>query len=104
MIHLSNGEKVLAAYIVPASPGMKPNGLVLAETETDWVTWSVYWDGETTGDDHGQTHELWEAETGHYWTKSSHTIESKRMAERDFGLRLQRFIPTQSREAIYHDA
>jgi hypothetical protein len=64
MIRLTNGATVHAAFILPASPGMKPHGLVLAETENDFVTWEIYWDGETTGDERGQTHELWECETG----------------------------------------
>lgn len=93
MIHLTNGAKVLAAFIVPATPGMKPNGLVLAETETDFVTWSIYWDGKTTGDDQGQTHELWECETGHYFQKSASYMQADREGQIDFGLRLARLLP-----------
>lgn len=94
MIHLSNGAKVHAAFILPASPGMKPNGLALAETETDWCTWSIHWDGDTTGDEEGQTHEVWEAETGHYFQKSMPISQGspKPMAEYDFGLRLRRML------------
>ena len=104
MIQLSNGAKVLTAFIVPASPGMKPNGVALAETETDFVVWSIYWDGETTGDAQGQTHELWECETGHYFQKSMEPDRRNsrlQMAEQDFGIRLSRFLtPAQGRGVI----
>ena len=102
MIQLSNGAKVHAAFIRPASPGMKPSGLVLAEQERDWVTWSIYWDGDTTGDEEGQTHEVWEAECGHYYQKEYSGLngEGQRMAERDFGHRLMQLLPTPSLEAV----
>lgn len=95
MIRLQMGT-VHAAFVLPASPGMKPHGLVLAETPTDWVTWQVYWDGNTTGDDEGQTHELWEAECGHYFQKSMANNpemgDPQHMATFDFGLRLRLFM------------
>jgi len=94
MIRLSNGATVHAAYLLPARPGMKPSGLVLAETATDWVTWAVYWEGDTTGDDEGQTHEQWEAETGHYFQKSMPHSQGdpEDLARFDFGLRLRRHL------------
>ncbi len=100
MIRLNNCEKVHAAFILPASPGMKPNGLVLAETTNDWVTWNIYWDGETTGDEEGQTHELWQAECGHYFQKSATYLDAQRMAENDFGHRLMRLLPTPALETV----
>src|SRR5690606_13875864 len=88
--------KVLAAYVMPASAGMKPNGVVLAETATDWVTWNIYWDGGVWADleNEGQLHEAWECETGHYFQKSMHPSQGdpKTLAEFDFGLRLRHLL------------
>lgn len=102
MIQLSNGATVHAAFILPASPGMKPNGVVLAEQERDWVTWSIYWDGETTGDAEGQTHELWECETGCYFQKMYSGIngEGKRLAELSFGFRLGALLNSNMKQRI----
>ena len=104
MIQLSNGAKVHAAFIRPASPGMKPSGLVLAEQERDWVTWSIYWDGDSAmaDDEEGLTHEVWEAECGHYYQKEYSGLngEGQRMAEQDFGHRLMQLLPTPSLEAV----
>lgn len=97
MICVRNG-KVHAAFILPASPGVKPHGLVLAETATDWVTWNIYWDGDLKFDDEGTdgglTHELWEAECGHYFQKSMPESQGdpQRLAHYDFGLRLRRLL------------
>lgn len=91
MIHLSNGAEVLAAYILPASGGRKPNGLVLAKKSDDhFVTWLIHWDGDTTGDD-GQTHEVWECDTGHYFSPGGDMVPID-MAQFDFGLRLRHLL------------
>ena len=102
MIQLSNGAKVLAAFILPASPGQKPRGLVLAETLNDFVTWQIYWDGETTGDEQGQTHELWEAEQGHYFQRGMYPQQGnpRLMAELDFGLRLKHLLTDQQFQGV----
>lgn len=91
MIQVKNGAKVHAALLLPASEGMKPHGLVLAETSHDWVTWQVYWNGDTIGDPDGQTHELWDAEHGHYFQKSMHLSQGdpQELAKFAFGLRLR---------------
>lgn len=103
MITLSNNAKVLAAYIVPKSPGHKPHGIVLAETETDWVTWDIYWDGIVTPNADDEYNELWEAEAGHYWHKTStpgDDVIAKELAELDFGSRLRRNLTSKMREAF----
>ena len=101
MIQLSNGAKVHAAFIQPASPGMKPNGVVFAETETDWCTWSIYWDGDSTMDDtdEGLTHEVWEAETGYYYQKSD--PGAQRLAQLNFGFRLGGMLLPTMKERIF---
>ena len=86
MIQLSNGAKVHAAFIQPASPGMKPTGVVFAETETDWCTWSIYWDGDWVDLGEDGNHEVWEAETGYYYQKSD--PGAQRLAQLNFSFRL----------------
>ena len=104
MIQLSNGAKVHAAFILPASPGMKPNGVVLAEQECDWVTWSIHWDGDCAmaDDEEGLTHEVWECETGHYFSKSYQGMngEAKRLAELSFGFRLCALLNSNMKQRI----
>lgn len=93
MIKLSNGATVHAAYLLPAGLGTKPHGVVLGETPTDWVTWHVYWDGEFVISEN-EGHEVWEAETGHYFQKAytQNGNNPELMARFDYGLRLRRFI------------
>jgi len=94
MLTLSNRATVHAAYIVPASPGMKAHGICLAETPTDWVVWNIYWDGEIDSLDSpiGPEHEVWEAENGDYFPKISSAEPSENTAHFIFGRRLMRFI------------
>lgn len=103
MITLANGAKVHAIYIVPGGEGYKPHGFVLSETETDWVTWEIYWDGAWSNDE--DFSEIWEAESGHYYQKSMANSPEKfgnpkLLAEFDFGLRLGRLITDQMHKAI----
>ena len=101
MITLTNGAEVHAAYVLPAGAGMKPNGLVLAETDTDWVVWNIYWDGELQKpDDVSETQspgELWECETGSYFQKACPPSmgDPKKLAELAFGLKLRRLLTEQ---------
>lgn len=83
MLTLSNGAKVLAAFTLPASPGMKTHGLVLAEPSPEkFVTWMVHCDyhqQNTNGE------WLWECDTGHYFEANE---KNREKAEFDFGMRL----------------
>lgn len=98
MLRLSNGARVICAYIQPASSGVKPNGIVLAETETDWVVWSIHWDGEWEDDEDPDdtgpvAHELWQADGGDYHQKSqSGKLNVRMAAEFQFGLKLKRLL------------
>lgn len=87
MIRLSNQAEVHAAFLLPASPGMKANGLVLAETEHDWVTWTIH-------QDPGQL--IWDCETGHYFQKNMLNNpgmgDPKQLAHFDFGFRVRRIV------------
>lgn len=90
MLKLSNNAKVLAAFILPKSPGMKPHGLVLAEALNDeYVTWEIYWDGAMS-ESIDSFDEVWEAESGHYFQASQQG--NRDLAELDFGLRLSRLL------------
>lgn len=102
MIQLRNCEKLHAAYLLPGQSNMKPSGLVLAETATDWVTWLVHWDGDTIQDERGQIHEVWEAESGHYYQKSMPILvgNPKDQAEFDFGLRLKYMLTYQTKRGV----
>lgn len=97
MIQLTNGATVHAAYIVPAGPSMKPRGAVLAETETDWVVWTIYWDGDIhiDHDGDGRHHEVWECEQGTYIGKSMARNpeggDPHRLAELSFGRKVHFF-------------
>lgn len=93
MIRLSNGARIEAAYILPTDPkpGMRPNGVVLAEDAHDWVTWEVFFiEGDLDRSPEG--YPLWEAQCGHYFQKSMPASQGnpKTMAEFDYGLRVQR--------------
>lgn len=102
MLKLSNGATVHAAFVLPGIPGtLKPHGIVLAETHTDWVVWSIHWDGDTTGDEQGQTNELWEAESGSYFQKGAAYLDSQAMAEFDFGIRLARLLTNKTKQGVH---
>ena len=98
MIKLSNGATVHAAFIMPAQPSMKPSGIALAETPTDWVVWNIYWDGQTMEDypDNSIIHEVWESTNGHYFSKdnlNNLTGDGPRaLARIQFGLKLRRLV------------
>lgn len=93
MILLENGATAHAAFLFPASPGMKAHGLVLAEDPTQWITWNVYNDFDTAD-------QRWDAETGHYFQKN--LADAKQLAEFDFGIRLVRFLPYQVHLGVRH--
>lgn len=88
---LENGATLHTCFIqVDAA---YPYGLALAETETDWVTWAIYWHGDTQVQGTKQwEHELWNADTGHYFMKGDDSGAARQMAEIDFGDRLALFL------------
>lgn len=92
MIKLANGATVHAAVIFPGDIMVKPNGFVLAENERNWICWNIHWDGGTTGDDEGQTHEVWESTGGVYFHKERRAEEgdARQLAEFQFGLMIRR--------------
>jgi len=92
MMQVPVDGEVKAAFIVPKTPGMRDNGLVLVEMSDQWVTWYTYWTGDTTGDNEGFTHELWQLESGNYFRKGDDPDLARQQAEYDFGLRLGRFF------------
>jgi hypothetical protein len=94
MLTLSNGATVHAAYIVPASWGIKPHGICLANNgRGDWVVWNIYWDGVLSNPNIGDgSHEVWEAENGDYFLNND---EGRLGAELNFGRRLFRMMTDQ---------
>jgi hypothetical protein len=86
MIKLANNAKVLAAYVTIPDTGGRSSGLVLAETETDFVTWNI-WCGDEVRD-------IYEADTGHYFHKRGEMERGadRQEAEIDYGRRLSRHI------------
>lgn len=94
MVKLSNGARVLAEYIVKQDSGGHPHGVVLAETDTDFVTWNV-WEGDATRC-------IYEAETGHYFHKRGpmQRGDDRQQAEIDFGQRLAMLMPANVYEGL----
>jgi hypothetical protein len=102
---LSNGAKLHFAYHGDGGGGYKPNGLCLAETETDWVTWRIYWDGVISNPNIAGCEEVWEAEVGHYFPKLPAGLEhdpgaARQLAELDFGKRLAHLLTANSYEGL----
>jgi len=85
---LSNGARLEVVFVVQYTQGMKPHGICLAETETDWVTWNIFWDGVTSNPNLPSCEEVWECEGGHYYQKGSDAGAARLQAEKDFGKRL----------------
>ena len=76
---LENGATAHTAFIeVPQYGDKRPEGLVLAETVTDWVTWNIY----------KRPDEYWIAEAGHYFPKLEDSSGARQRAEVNFGERL----------------
>lgn len=86
MIQLTNRAKVLAAYITQSDHYGRSRGVVLAETETDFVTWRIY---SVLGDS-VLVDGLYDAESGNYFHKRGEMQrgEDRQRAEIDFGERL----------------
>lgn len=109
MLHLSNGATVHAAYLIPASEGLKDRGCVLAETSTDWVCWNIYWDGEVQHpEDIPETSsptEVWEAENGHYFQKGDNqtSIASRILASQQFTRQMKQFMTSDMTDAIWRN-
>ena len=105
MIKLSNGAEVHAAYLVPSSPGLKPHGVVLAMTDTAWVTWLVYWDGLTIQEEASDfVEELWETESGIYFEKNIlDATAPRRKARQSFGARVRRLMDQEMRDGFYNE-
>jgi hypothetical protein len=97
---LSNGAKIHFAYHGDGGGGYKPNGLCLAETDTDWVTWRIYWDGTVSNPNIAGCEEVWEAETGRYFPKGSDGGAARQLAEIDFGARLAYLITANSYQGL----
>lgn len=95
MIQLSNGAKVLAAYIRQNDYNPRPHGIVLAETETDFVTWNVWATNPIV-------HDLYEADTGHYFYKRGEMERGadRQEAEIDFGKRVAHIMSANIYEGL----
>jgi len=91
MIWLANGATLEFAYVRQGGLGLKPNGLCLAETTTDWVTWRIWQDS-------GQR--VWEAEVGNYFQKGGDPGAARQKAEIDFGKRLAALLTANSYEGL----
>lgn len=90
MIRLAIGARVEVAFIV--TYGNRSEGLVLAETATDWVTWHVY----QTPDP-----EVWDAQAGHYFRKDKADPGAVRQeAERNFGKRLSHILTANAYDGL----
>lgn len=87
-MRLSNGAKILDVYIKFSRMGFMHTGVVLAETDTNFVTWNIHHDP-----DHN-TPDVWDCDTGHYFTKGGQMQQGKSLfiAQRDFGERLARHL------------
>jgi hypothetical protein len=78
-MELVNGAKVVWAFTTTYNNGTT-YGLVMAEKETEYVTWNVYL---------SHIHaDLWESENGHYFMKLDDAGAARQKAEIDFGERL----------------
>lgn len=104
MIQLSNGATLHAAFILPEGNSLKPHGVALAETPTDWAVWNIFWDGEWVDLDENGSHEVWESTNGHYFSKNNSanlTADSpRRLAQLQFGRSMRRLVHTDIQEGM----
>ena len=94
MIKLANGAKVHNAVLFNFEESLRTTGMVLAETDTDFVTWNV-WLAD-------YTREIYEADSGHYFHKHGPMERGadRQLAEIDLGKRLALHIPMNVYEGL----
>lgn len=92
MVELTNGGQVIWAVTAPASPGMRPHGVVMAQYNDQIVVWSIALN----------FHRIpkWDALSGEYFPD---TPEGYRDAKHMFGRRARRILDPDIRRGILHD-